>query len=174
MDPSHLLLVAVTPVVLISACGLITLALYNRLGVILARIRAFHQQKIDLLGSLHEHKGFHLSMLLELIDSQIVGVTEKARGVQKGLCCLLSAIAAFLLCSLFTGAAVLHPSFGLLALSLAVLGIGLFLIGLGWAMHELLLSLTPLEEENAYLAVLTAQHLAQAPGVHRLELAEGA
>ena len=159
MDTSHLLSMSVTPVVLISACGLVTLALYSRLGVILSRIRAFHQQKIELLTNFHQHEVIEQEMLLNLLNSQIVGVTVKARVIQKGLYCMLAAIAAFLLCSLFSGATVLHEWIGMVALGTDILGIALFLVGLGWAMRELTLSLIPLEEESAYLEVLTAHYL---------------
>lgn len=165
---------SVTPVVLVSACGLVTLALYNRLGVILARIRAFHQYKIELLRNLDSHEGIEQQILLDLLDSQIVGITVKAKVIQKGLYCLLAAIAAILLCSLFTGATVLHEWAGIAALGMGFLGVCLFLVGLGLAMWELTLSLTPLEEESAYLKALTAHHLAKSHGGKRLKLADSA
>ena len=174
MDISHLLSASATPVVLISACGLVTLALYNRLGAILARIRAFHQQKIELLKNLHEHDVVEQKMLMDMLDSQIVGVTAKAKLIQKGLYCLLAAIGAFLLCSLFAGATELFEWIGMIALGMGVLGLSLFLLGVGWAMWELKLSLIPLEEENAYLEALTAFHLAKAQGGNRLKVAESA
>ena len=165
---------SVTPAVLISACGLVTLALYSRLGVILARIRAFHQQKIELLEDLHEHEVIEQQMLLDMLNSQIVGVTVKARAIQKGLYCLLAAIAAFLFCSLFSAATVLHEWLGMVALGMGILGLSLFLVGLAWAMRELTLSLTPMEEETAYLEVLTAHHLAKSQGGKKLKVAESA
>jgi len=160
--------------VLISACALVTLSLYNRLGAILARIRAFHQQKIELLATPHKHEVAEQQMLLDMLDSQIVKVTVKARMIQKGLYCLLAAIAALLLCSLCAGATVLCEWAGMIALGMGSLGLSLFLVGLGWAMRELTLSLTPLEEESAYLEVLTAHHLAKSQGETRLKLAETA
>ena len=174
MDTSHLLSVSVTPVVLISACGLVTLALYNRLGTILARIRAFHQQKIELLKNLHEHEVVEQQMLMDMLDSQIVGVTGKARVIQKGLYCLLAAIAAFLLCSLCVGVTELHEWVGLVALAMFFLGLSLFLVGLGWAMWELKLSLSPLEEESTYLKTLAALYRAKSQGGNRLKVAESA
>ena len=113
-------------------------------------------------------------MLLGMLDSQIVGITVKARAIQKGLLCLLAAIAAFLLCSLFAGATVLHEWVGMVALGMGFLGLSLFLVGLGWAMRELTLSLSPLEEETAYLNVLTSHHLAKSQGGKRLKVAESA
>jgi hypothetical protein len=174
LDTSYLLSVSATHVVLISACGLVTLALYNRMGAILARIRAFHQQKIELLENRFKHEKTEQQMLLDMLDSQIVGVTAKARALQKGLTCLLAAIAAFVICSLFGGAPVLQEWFGIAALGMGFLGISLFLFGLGWAMWELMLSLTPLEEETAYLEVLTAHYSAKSQGKKRLKVAESA
>lgn len=161
MDAFRLLSLSVSPVVLISACGLIMLALYNRLGAILARIRAFHQQKIELLKVLEQHESGEQQMLLGMIDSQIGKVTVKAKTVQKGLYCLLSAVLAFLLCSLFAAATVVHESIGVVAIGMHIVGLSLFFVGIGWAIRELTQSISPLEEESAYLEVLTAQHLAR-------------
>lgn len=174
MDAFHLLSVSVTPVVLISACGLITLALYNRLGAILARIRAFHQQKIDLLEGLDKQASGDQAMLLEMIDSQVARITVKAKAIQQGLYCLLSAVLAFLLCSLLGPATVLYVWAGAVALGMHVLGLGLFLAGVGWAIRELTLSLTPLEEESAYLEILTVRHLAKSQGVQKVKVAKSA
>lgn len=168
LDTSHLLVVAATPVVLISACGLVTLALYNRLGAILARLRAIHQQKIGLLDDPPSDQ----AILLDMLDSQIVAVTRKGRLIQNGLCCLLAAIAALLLCSVFAGASVVYEGVGIIALGTGVLGVFLFLAGLGWAMKELTLSLTPLEEETAYLDALATHRSAQARGGRQLKIAE--
>ena len=161
MEVSRLLAASVTPVVLISACGLILLALYNRLGAILSRLRAFHQQKLELLKGLDERDSEDTFMLLGLVDSQIAKVTLKAKVIQKGLYCLLAAVVAFLLCSLFAAVAVLRTDFNLAALTMHFVGLSLFLAGIGWAIRELTLSITPLDEENAYLQTVTADHLAK-------------
>lgn len=161
MDTVQLLSASVTPVVLISACGLVALGLYNRLNAILGRIRLFHQQKIELLEELDKGEAFDEVPLLNLIDSQITQVTLKGKAIQKALFCLLSAILAFLSCSLLAAAVVLHQAFGLLALAMHIAGLSLFLAGVGWAIRELTLSITPLEEESAYLETLTAQRMAR-------------
>jgi uncharacterized protein DUF2721 len=167
--------VSVTPVVLISACGLVLLALYNRLGVILARLRAFHQQKIELLKELDRREGGEQQhLLVDLIDSQLAKVTAKARVIQYGLYCLLAAVLALLLCSLLAAAAVWHESVGVAALGMHVLGVALFLAGVGWALRELTLSLTPLEEESAYLEVLTTRHQAESQSRQKIRVAKTA
>ena len=155
---------------LISACGLVTLALYNRLGAILARIRSFHQQKIGLLE--HDFEGN--ALLLEMLDSQIKKVTGKAKMIQKSLFCLLAAMTGFLLCSVFAGATVLNVWFGIAAVGTYVLGITFFLSGIGLAMRELSLSLVPLEEENAYLDVLRSHYLAKLDTGRNLKVAKSA
>ena len=174
MDTSHLISTSIAPVALISACGLVTLALYNRLGAILARIRAFHQQKIALLDSLHEQDHVEQRLLLDMLDSQIKEVIVKAKVIQKSLFCLLGAMSAFLLCSVFAGTSVYFEPFGFIALVAGFLGISLFLFGIGLAMRELSLSLIPLEEENAYLQVVEAHRLAKPKTVKQLKIAETA
>jgi hypothetical protein len=161
MDTSHLISASVTPVVLISACGLITLALYNRLGAILSRLRAFHQQKLELLKDNGESETVESHTLLDMLDSQIAKVTLKARVIQKGLYCLLSAVVSFLLCSIFAALAVVNETFSMVALGMHFVGLLLFLTGIGWAIRELALSITPLDEENAYLQSVTANQLAK-------------
>jgi hypothetical protein len=158
MNAHQLLSVSVTPVVLISACGLITLALYNRLGIILARIRALHLQKIELLQSRDKNGQLDHRLLLVLIDSQVDKVTQKAKIVQKGLVSLLGACLSFLSCSFLAGAAVMDPAFGAIALVSQGVGLFLFALGVGWALRELMHSLTPLEEESDYLRALTQQY----------------
>jgi hypothetical protein len=173
MDISQLLTASVTPVVLISACGLITLALYNRLGAILTRLRAFHQQKLELLKQLDDRESDESYTLLRMVDSQIEKVTLKAKVVQKGLYCLLSAAVAFLLCSTFAAVAVLNEQFSMIALGMHFVGLLLFLSGIGWAIRELTLSIMPLDEENAYLESVTANHMAKLHG-KKLKIAASA
>jgi hypothetical protein len=163
MDTPHLLSVSVTPVVLISACGLVTLALYNRLGAIHARIRGFHQQKIVLLKEAKTGECAERRQMMDMLDSQIDKVTIKAKVIQNSLYCLLSAILAFLFCSLLTAATELRASIGMVALGMHVVGVILFIAGIGWAIRELTMSLTPLEEESACLEVLTTHYKAR-PG----------
>lgn len=165
MDTAQLLSASVTPVVLISACGLVTLSLYNRLNAILGRIRAFHEQKIAAIEELGKREGDDPKHpLLDMIDSQIGQITQKARAIRRGLFCLLSAILAFLMCSLLAALAAFHASFGLVALGMHIAGLALFLAGVGWAIRELALSLSPLEEESTYLQTLTAQRLVRLNG----------
>lgn len=161
MQTSQLLTASTTPVVLVSACGLLLLALYNRLAAILARVRALHAQQFELLRSADSHRPEDLRELAGILDSQVRSVTGKARMVQRGLSCLLLAAAAFLCCSMLSAAAILHPWLGPLVLVIELSGIALFLLGIAAALWELSVSVTPIEELSATLQRLIEQRLRQ-------------
>lgn len=167
MNAQQLISVSVTPVVLISACGLITLALYSRLGAILSRIRGYHQQKLGVLEDRKDRPTNERNLLLHLMDSQIAKMTAKARMIQRALFCLLCAVLAFLLCSLLTTMAVLHDSIGVIALVADVIGLMLFASGISWALKELIHSLSPLEEESSYLQSLADEQQNRANNLER-------
>jgi hypothetical protein len=101
-------------------------------------------------------------------------VTVKAKAIQKGLYCLLSAVLAFLLCSLFAAGAAIHERVGILAIVMHVLGLSLFVVGIVWALGELTHSLTPLQEESGYLETLTTQRLANSQSRTKLRIARSA
>jgi hypothetical protein len=158
MQISRLLAASVTPVVLISACGLITLALYNRLATILARLRSYHQLQIDLLREIDDANESAKSQF-DALRSQVGQITRKARMVQRGLFCLLSSVIAFLGCSIFAAASEWIEYFGTAAIVMHLLGLLLFVTGIGWAMRELLISISPLDEEHAFIETAVANHI---------------
>lgn len=146
---------------MISACGLITPSLYSRLGEMVNRIRLIHHHKIELLQNHYQHNPKEMQMLLDMLDSQSEQITEKAKMIKTSLYCFLCAIAAFLFCSVFAGADELYEWVGTAALGAGVLGVGLFLAGLGWALRELSLALDPLQAEKEHLKVVTGIYLAK-------------
>ena len=174
VDTAHLLSSSFTPIVLISACGLITPSLYSRLGDISARIRAIHHQKIDLLKNHQDHDIEEMEMLLSMLDFQDEYVIEKARIVKRSLYCLLWSIASFLFCSVFAGASEISIWVGRAALATGILGVCLFLTGLGWAIKELSMSLAPLKEEKEHLRTVTAHYLERSRNGTRLKAAKSA
>lgn len=92
--------------------------------------------------------------------------------IRNGLYCLLTAIIAFLLCSVFAGIAMLYEWVGLVALASGLVAVSLFITGLGWALREVTCSITPLEEETAYLQVLSSQYSAKLQERTKLKIAE--
>src|SRR6185369_11893053 len=101
-DWSRVLSAAVVPVVIISACGLLCLAFYNRLAAIVSRIRGFqrermHEQeeyaralfsgKIDRVLLTRHHR------VLDMLEAQTSRVIRRARLIRGTLLCLLGTIA---------------------------------------------------------------------------------
>jgi len=136
-------------------------------------------EKVFLLAKLpghirvnpHQNDAVDPQSLLGMLDAQVAAVTAKARMVQKGLYCLLAAIVAFLLCSVCAGVAMVYDWFGLVALASGFVGVCLFIAGLGWAVREVTCALSPLEEETAYLQVLTSQQLLKSQERTKLKIA---
>jgi hypothetical protein len=151
MDIAKLLSVSVAPVVLISASGLILLALYNRLGLLYARVRNFHREKMALIKDIEREDGADRRLLLNMISTQIARVMSKARLTVRSISTLLCAIASFVLCSLCSAIGTLFPWFNYVAFAFHLIGLGLFLIAVGIAIVEIRRSIRPMEEENAYL-----------------------
>jgi hypothetical protein len=169
---ADMLALSVTPGILVSACGVISTALYNRMGVILARIRSYHQKKIEILSSHDPHRVVYPESLLNMIDAQIVAVTAKAKMIQKGLYSLLSAIIAFLLCSIFAGIAIVYEWFGIVAIASGLVAVCLFIRGLRWAVREVTCAISPLEEEATYLQSLRSQYSSKPEEKIKLRIAE--
>ncbi len=169
---ADMIALCVTPGILISACGVVATAPYNRLGVIVARVRAYQQQKIDLLVKPQPHDMADTHSLLAMLDAQIAAVTAKAKMIQNGLYCLLAAIVAFLLCSVCAGLAIVYDRLGVVALVSGFSGVCLFIAGLGWAVREVTCALSPLEQETAYLKALSSQFLLKTRERIQLKIAE--
>lgn len=159
MNVAQVVSASVMPVVLISACGLITLALYNRLATILARLRTCHQQQIDLLKQFDREASDGIKSQIELVNAQSAKVTKKAKFIQKGLFCLLLSIVSFLGCSILSAASVLNEHFVVAAVIAHVGGLVLFIVGIGWAIRELSMSISPLDEVSSYLDAEVSSHL---------------
>lgn len=151
MNLAEILHVSVTPVVLISASGLVSLALYNRLGLINTRVRNFHREKISLLKELQADDHIDKRLLLNMMNSQIARVMHKARLMVWSLYGVLLGIVAFVLCSLLAAVGTIWPMLSYAALALHLAGLCLFLGGVLMALWELTRSLSPMAEENAYL-----------------------
>lgn len=105
----------VAPVIIISACGLLCLALYNRLTAIVSRARAFNKERYDLHIKLemidsdeqHDSGRSEITARLEMLSSQVAQVLERAQLIRKALQYLLISILFMLGCSLATGLSVI-------------------------------------------------------------------
>ena len=160
-DWSKLIAAAVVPVVIISACGLLCLAFYNRLAVIVTRLRAFQrerlheQERLEGHATTAEHR-LRSQRVLELLDTQTAHVTRRAHLVQRALMCLLTTIGCLIVTSLLLGLGQYLAAVVPIAALCFVAGMLTMLLAVGFAMRELALALDPIRDEARIVAALGA------------------
>src|SRR5215831_2967718 len=101
-DWSRIIAAGVGPIIVISACGLLCLALYNRLAAVVTRLRAFHRERLHEQEALnHARKQvpadetamvMHLEVL-GMLETQTRHVTRRAKLIRNALACLLACVA---------------------------------------------------------------------------------
>ncbi len=154
----HIIQLLVAPVVMISACGLLCLALYNRLAAIVSRARTFHKERFEVTGKLTAAEANpedsvlaqQLRNRVETLDDQVSQILRRAVLIRNALVCLLVAILCMLGCSVSLGLSSLNAMFGYLALLMFSLGVLVMMAAMALAIVELLRALDPvaLEHEN--------------------------
>ena len=166
-DWTKVVAASVVPVVVISACGLLCLAFYNRLSAVVLRLRAFHRERLHEQDLLDRHGAAATSdaaaaeaaarhaKLLDVLEQQTDHVARRARLIRSTLMSLLATIMCLTLCSLFSGLGVVFEPALVLAFVLFVAGMMLLVVGVSLAMTELRRALDPVELESRYVASLT-------------------
>lgn len=147
----------VAPVVMISACGLLSLALYNRLVAIVSRARVFNKESFEETAKLAAAEGelagnpalAQLRRRVAIVDEQATQILRRARLVRDALMCLLAAILCMLLCSLALGLSLLRAWFAGVALSLFALGILITAAGVVLCLAEVRHALDQAELERS-------------------------
>lgn len=153
---------SVVPVVIISACGLLSLAFYGRLAAVVSRLRGFQremlveQEKLARTGEVGEAR------LLELLRIQTQQVTRRARLIRMALTYFLLAVAFLIVCSLTLVASwfVLQAAFA--AAVFFVFGLLSMLGGIIAAMMELRGALQPVELETRFVSSAVEPCIAEA------------
>jgi hypothetical protein len=155
---------SVVPVVIISACGLLCLAFYNRLTSIVTRLRSFQRERIqeqerlldhdppvrESMESVERHRKF-----LQVLDNQTVRGMRRARLIRNTLMSLLTAISCLLVCSLTMGLSVIYPIVQIVAATMFLAGVGMILLAMIFAMIEIHLALQPIELEAQFVHQMT-------------------
>lgn len=150
----------VAPVVLISANGLICLALYNRLASIVTRARAFHKERFESLMHLsalplEQQKGpgaHHHRERVAQLEDQGRRILSRARLIRNALVMMLTCVLCMLACSLALGASLLSRVFEWVALALFAAGVGAAMTGVLLAIVELTHALDPVTMEHTSLS----------------------
>ena len=148
---------SIAPVVVISACGLMSLAFYNRLASIVSRVRGFQRERLHAQEEIHrllrqnssdvDSLGWRRRFLDNLAE-QTDRTIRRARLVRMALLCLLGTIGLLVLSSLFNGVTVVWPSAQFGAALLYLSGMVLMLVGIVFAIAELLAALDVVESET--------------------------
>ena len=159
---------SVVPVVVISACGLLCLAFYNRLAAVVSRLRAFHRERLHEQDMLDRHAAAATAdaasaeavarhaRLLDVLEEQSSRVTRRARLIRSTLLCLLSTIGCLTLCSMLTGLSLFIPGAAGPAVALFLAGMVLMLVAVCLAIAELRRALDPVELESRFVDSLHA------------------
>ncbi len=157
MDVLKVIQMLVAPVVIISANGLICLALYNRLAAIVTRARTFTKERFDSVTRLSalplEHQNGiearRLRQRIDALDDQVRHILSRARIVRNALLLLLTTVVSMLICSIFLGMSILVDWLALTSLAVFVAGLLVMIAGVVLAMVELARALEPVTLEVA-------------------------
>ena len=149
----------VAPVVMISAQGLICLALYNRLAAVVGRLRVFSREHFEtqtrLAGMSPEQQDGALARKLQTrlaaLNGQYSGILRRGRLLRNALILLQAAVLAMLFCTMLLGLSLALP--GVEAWSLAPFFIGVLATagGIVLSIRELAIALEPVKAERAAL-----------------------
>jgi len=143
---------SVVPVVIISACGLLSLAFYSRLAAVVSRLRAFQREMLIEQEKMERSGGSDPSGLIEVLRTQTHQVTRRARLIRTALLFFLTAVALLIVCSLTLVASWFAPPAAFLAAVFFVLGLFAMLAGIIAAMLELRGALQPVELETRFVS----------------------
>jgi hypothetical protein len=153
---------SVLPVVIISACGLLSLAFYGRLAAVVSRLRGFQreilveQEKRERTGSLDQAR------LLELLRTQTEQVKRRARLIRRALMFFLTAVGLLIICSLSLAFTWYARAGALFAAIFFVLGLLSMLGGIIAALLELRGALEPVELEARFVSRAVDPSIAEA------------
>ncbi len=141
----------VAPAVMISACGLLSLAQYNRLAVIVGRLRQFHHERLVVYEKMLEAGEPDKQLLTRRytgIGEQADQILLRAKIVRNGLACLVGCVLCMLGSSLAIGLSLMVESVQPVVVGLFILGVLNMSAAMVFALLELRASLTQVEYEH--------------------------
>ena len=159
-DLSRIVSAGVGPIIVISACGLLCLAFYNRLTAIVTRLRTFQRERLretEILSKLKSQENpdpaaaLKHQELLAMLEVQSRHIIARARLIRLSLFFFLLTVACLTLCSLALGLTVLWPPLLPAAALAFVAGLLSLLAGVIVAMLELKAALDPVELETRFV-----------------------
>jgi len=164
--PSRIISAGVGPIIVISACGLLCLAFYNRLAAVVTRLRGFHRERLAEQEALRltrqgedadEVAAVRHQEMLGMLEIQTQRVTRRAKLIRSTLTFLLLTIICLALCSLALGLSILAPSLLYAAAGLFIAGLILLVAGVSFAVIEMRSALDPIELESRFVQEIVEQ-----------------
>lgn len=164
---SEMISSSVVPVVIISACGLLCLAFYNRLSVVVTRLRSLQRERLVEYKELFKlEQGDQNPLLrneaeqfLHFLEGQTVDVLKRAKLLRNGIFCLIGSIFSLVLTSLLIGLSLFFPVLDVTVLIFFIGGLSLLLWGLVFAAREIWISLNPIQMESGFVQRLIKSQL---------------
>ena len=157
VDLSRVVSAGVGPIIVISACGLLSSTFYNRMTNVVSRLRAFQRERLAEQNLLEKETDDALRArrceMLDLLGQQTESLVKRVRLIRRTLFCLLSTIASLVLCSLSLGLAAVWGIVPMLfAIGFFVIGLGTLLGAIGFAMMDLKMSMDPVVLETSFVS----------------------
>ncbi len=147
MTEAQLVSALLSPVIFISAAGLLVLSINVRLMGIVSRLRSFHWECHQ-----KERAGAHAEA--QALELQVQTITRRAVLVRNAFFWVLASVFLTLVTCLLLGLAVVMPSAYAVASLFFVLGIVAMLTGVGYYICEVTKALAAVQQERQVLAVL--------------------
>lgn len=150
MTGAQLVAALLSPVIFISAAGLLVLSINTRMMGIITRLRSFHWERHQ-----KERLGEHAEA--QALDRQIEAVTRHVIVVRNAFLWVLASILLALVTCLLLGLAVLWPAANGAAIAFFVLGFAAMLAGLGYYVRDVAMALDAARDEERVLAQIRAE-----------------
>jgi hypothetical protein len=165
-DWTKIISAGVGPIIVISACGLLCLALYNRMAAVVTRLRSFHRERLQAHDALTRARDatppdevglVRQQELIGMLQVQMERVGRRARWLQRALACLLLTIGCLAVCSLAIGLSTVWRPLEYTAVVLFVIGLALLVSAVGCALVELQGALDPVDLEGQFVRAAIEQ-----------------
>ncbi len=147
MTEAQLVSAFLSPVIFISAAGLLVLSINVRLMGIVSRLRSFHWESHQ-----KQRAGAHAEA--QALELQIRTITQRAVMVRNAFFWVLASIFLTLITCLLLGLAVVMPPAYAVAIPFFVLGFLAMLTGVGYYICEVTRALSAVRDERQVLAHL--------------------
>lgn len=164
---SEMISLSTVPVVIISACGLLCLAFYNRFSVITTLLRSLQKERLSEYKELFKIEQKIKDPLfqkesekfLQFLEEQATGILRRARLLRNGIFCLIIAVFSLVWTSFLIGLSLTFPFLDPCVPIFFVAGLLFLLTGLFFAGMEIKVALNPIQMESDFVQGLVKSQM---------------